>query len=127
MTACASLFSKRTTTDRFPKALCCATRTDSYLPVHGAKSLDRAAKEANAEEVFVTLLRRFNRENRVVFDKPGRGYAPAEFTKEKEATEVGLSKKGLEAAMRSLFKSEKIWNEPHGKPSRGSFRIALKS
>ncbi len=98
-----------------------------YLPVHGAKSLDRAAKEANAEEVFVTLLRRFNRENRVVFDKPGRGYAPAEFTKEKEATEVGLSKKGLEAAMRSLFKSEKIWNEPHGKPSRGSFRIALKS
>ncbi len=64
-----------------------------FLPVPGIGTLDRAAKEAAAEEVFITLLRRFTRDNRVVFDKPGRGYAPAMFAKEDEATKVGLTSK----------------------------------
>ena len=79
-----------------------------FLPVPGIGTLDRAAKEAAAEEVFITLLRRFTRDNRVVFDKPGRGYAPAMFAKEDEATKVGLTSKTLEAAMRELFRTGKI-------------------
>jgi hypothetical protein len=33
----------------------------------------------------------------------------------------------FEAAMRRLFKAGVIWNEPCGKLSRPSYRIALKS
>jgi RecA-family ATPase len=98
-----------------------------FLPVPGLGTLDRAAKEATAEEVFITLLRRFTEENRVVFHKTGRGYAPAEFAKEEEAKKVGLTSKNLEAAMRELFRTGKIWNEQCGKPSRPSYRVALKT
>jgi hypothetical protein len=28
--------------------------------------------------------------------------------------------------MRQLFKDEKIWNEPYGRPARPSYRIARK-
>jgi RecA-family ATPase len=98
-----------------------------FLPVPGMSTLNRAAKEAVAEDVFLTLLRRFTTTNRMVFDKAGRGYAPAMFAREDEATKVGITGKNLEVAMRSLFKSGKIWNEPYGKPSRPSYRIAFKS
>ena len=97
-----------------------------YLPVPGMNNLDKVAREAKAEEVFLALLQRFTRENRVVSDKPGTSYAPALFAKEDEATKVGLGSKNLAEAMRNLFKASKIQNEFHGRPARGSFRITVK-
>jgi RecA-family ATPase len=97
-----------------------------FLPVPGMNNLDKAAREAKAEEVFLALLRRFARENRIASDKPGTSYAPALFAKEDEAIKAGLSSKNLAAAMRELFKAEKIWNEPYGRPSRPSYRIIVK-
>ena len=97
-----------------------------YLPVPGMNNLDRVAREAQAEEVFIALLRRFTRENRIVSDKPGTSYAPAQFAREDEATTAGLGSKNLAAAMRDLFKAEKIWNEPYGRPSRPNHRIMIK-
>ena len=97
-----------------------------FLPVPGMANLDKAARGAQAEEIFLVLLRRFTRENRVVSDKPGTSYAPALFAKEDEAIKAGLSSKNLAAAMRELFKAEKIWNEPYGRPSRPSYRIMIK-
>jgi hypothetical protein len=38
-----------------------------------------------------------------------------------------INSKAFEAAMRRLFKAGKIWNEPCGKPSRPSYRIAIKT
>jgi RecA-family ATPase len=97
-----------------------------FLPLPGVTSLDRAAQEQNADHIFLELLRRFTAENRILSDKPGPGYAPAAFAREEEAVRAGLSSKSLEAAMRRLFKTGKIWNEPYGKASRPHHRIALK-
>ena len=95
-----------------------------YLPVSGAGSLDKAAQEIAAQDVFLVLLRRFTRENRNVSEKSGNRYAPALFAREDEARKVCLSSNNLEAAMRSLFKSGRIWNESHGVPSRPHHRLA---
>jgi hypothetical protein len=35
-----------------------------YLPVPGATSLDKAAPESRADDLFIDLLRRFTKENR---------------------------------------------------------------
>jgi hypothetical protein len=92
----------------------------------GINNLDKIAREAKAEEVFLDLLQRFTRDNRIVSDKPGTSYAPALFAREDEATKLGLNSKNLASAMRDLFKAGKIQNEPHGRPARGSYRIAIR-
>ena len=97
-----------------------------FLPVPGIANLDKLAREAAAQDVFLALLRRFTRENRTVGDKPGPSYAPALFANEDEARKAGLSSKHLTTSMRDLFKAQKIWNEPYGRPSRPSFRIMIK-
>ena len=98
-----------------------------FLPVAGTSSLDRAAHEAKAEEIFLELLRRFTAENRYVSDKTSSAYAPAVFAREEVAKEACMTNTKLTAAMRRLFAAGKIWNEPRGKPSRPSYHIALKS
>ena len=95
-----------------------------FLPLPGVASLDKIAQEARADDMFLALLARFTRDNRNVRDKTGANFAPALFAKEPEAKTAGFNSKALEAAMRRLFKAEKIWNEPCGKPSRQTFRIA---
>jgi RecA-family ATPase len=95
-----------------------------FLPI--GTSADRAAKETAAQEVFLTLLKRFHTQNRYVSDKPSANYAPALFAREESARGAGLTKNDLERAMRLLFQRNAIWNEPCGKPSRPSYRIAPK-
>jgi hypothetical protein len=85
------------------------------------------AQEARADDVFLDLLRRFTRENRNVSDKASPAYAPALCAREEEPKRAGLNGKQLEAAMRRLFAAGKIWNEPCGKPSRPSYRLAIKA
>jgi RecA-family ATPase len=97
-----------------------------YLPIPGVASLDRAAHENRADDVFLDLLRRFTKENRFVGSTKSPIYAPAVFSKEEEAKRATLSSKTLEAAMVRLFKAGKIWNEPHGKPSRQRYHLAIK-
>jgi RecA-family ATPase len=58
-----------------------------YKPVAGFSSLDKLAAETQAERLFLTLLDRFNRQNRNVCDKPSaRNYAPSLFAKEDDAS-----------------------------------------
>jgi RecA-family ATPase len=97
-----------------------------FLPVPGVNSLGRAAKENQADEIFVVLLRRFAGTNRNVSDKNGTNYAPALFAQEDEAKRALLNSRALADAMRRLFKDGKIWNEPCGRPSRPAYRLALK-
>ena len=98
-----------------------------FLPVPGVSSLNRAASEQIADGVFLDLLKRFTKANRNVSDRVGPGYAPAQFAREDEAKRAALNSKSLEAAMRRLFKVEKIENEPYGRPSRLHYRIAVKA
>jgi hypothetical protein len=91
-------------------------------------SLDKAAQELTADDMFLDLLRRFTRENRSVSDRTGTNYAPALFAKEDEAKKAGLNSKNLADAMRRLFKTGKIWNEPYKKSNRhGGYKLAIKS
>jgi RecA-family ATPase len=99
-------------------------RDGMFLPVPGVASLDKAAQERKAEDVFLDLLGRFTRENRFVSDKPSVNYAPAVFAREDEAKRFTIGKSSLETAMRRLYHDKKIRNEPSGRPSRKSFHIA---
>jgi RecA-family ATPase len=56
-----------------------------FLPMPGMTSLDRAAQEAKADDVFLHLLVRFTKQGRIVGDKRGTSYAPALFAREPEA------------------------------------------
>jgi DNA polymerase len=97
-----------------------------FLPADGA-SLDQAAREAKADEIFLQVLWRFTNNNRFVSDKRGTNFAPALFAKEDEAKREVMTSKALEGSMRRLFRAGTIWNEPCGKPSRPSYRIAIRT
>ena len=95
-----------------------------FLPEAGVSSLDKAAREQKAEEVFLSLLARYDRENRNVSDKPtSHNYAPTNFGKESEAK--GLRRADLKSAMRRQFPARKIRIETYGKPSRPYTRLVI--
>jgi DNA polymerase bacteriophage-type len=96
-----------------------------FLPIDGV-TFDRAEQEARADEVFLELLKRFTAENRHVSCSLGSTYAPALFTKEEVAKKAHLSSAQLAGAMRRLFETSKIHNEPHGKASRPRYHLAIK-
>ena len=50
-----------------------------FVPEAGEGTLEKAAAERRAEELFLTLLKRFNGQGRNVSDKVGPSYAPALF------------------------------------------------
>jgi RecA-family ATPase len=95
-----------------------------FVPEPGEGTLEKAAAERRAEELFLTLLNRFNGQGRNVSDKIGPSYAPALFAKEAETKAAKVGRTALAAAMARLFSAGKIHMEPYGYPSRGTFRIA---
>ena len=108
-----------------PDSIILRYQNGMFLSVQGELSLDKAAQLETAKKVFLTSLEQYDVANRTVSDKSGRSYAPALFAREDEAKKAGLHAKILEVAMRDLFRERKIWNEPIGKPSRSTYRIAL--
>jgi RecA-family ATPase len=98
-----------------------------FLPVAGMSGLDKIAREAKADGIFLDLLQRFAGEGRNVSDKQtSNNYAPATFAQEAEAKKQHLRKADLEASMRRLFADKKIHVENYGRPSRPTSRIAIK-
>jgi RecA-family ATPase len=95
-----------------------------FVPEPAEGSLEKAAAERRVEDLFLTLLNRFNGQNRNVSDKVGISYAPALFAKEPDAQTNRVGKDTLASAMTRLFGADKIHMEPYGYPSRGTFRIA---
>jgi RecA-family ATPase len=93
-----------------------------FVPAAG-QSLDRLAKQAKAEEVFMIILRRLFAQGRFVGDRPGVNYAPALFAQEAEATEAMISKEQLKGAMVRLFQKATICKKPYGEPSKGKTRL----
>jgi RecA-family ATPase len=102
-------------------------RSGLFLPEHSISGLDKLAREAKAEEVFLSLLKRFASEGRnVSHNANSKTYAPTAFAHEAEAKKLQLRKADLEAAMRRLFEAKKIYVENYGRPSRPYSRIAIK-
>ena len=94
------------------------------MPEPGEGTLEKAAAERKAEELFLALLVRFNQQNRNTSDKSGTSFAPALFAKEPEAKAAKIGKAAFTTAMDRLFAAGKLFLEPYGYPSRGTFRIA---
>jgi RecA-family ATPase len=82
-------------------------------------SLEKIAADSKADDLFLALLDRFDREGRAVSHKPtSNNYAATEFAKEPEAKAVKIGKSDLTEAIRRLFKAEKIRVCEYGRPSR---------
>jgi RecA-family ATPase len=97
-----------------------------FLPEGGVSSLDKLARELKADEVFISLLHRFTRDNRNVSDtRTAPNYAPKAFLNEPEAK--GLNKADLQGAMSRLFRTEKVYVESYGRPSRPSTRLSVRT
>ena len=91
-----------------------------FVPEPGQGTVEKAAAERAAEQLFLSLLDRFPN----VSNKSGVSYAPALFAKEQEAVAAKMTKEALANAMRRLFAANKLHMEQYGYPSRGTYRIA---
>jgi RecA-family ATPase len=95
-----------------------------FLPVAGVSGLDKVARQAEADGVFMDLLRRFSGQGQNVSHKTtAPNYAPAAFAKEEEAKRQKFRKSDFEDAMRRLFAADKIHVEIYGRPSQPSSRL----
>jgi RecA-family ATPase len=94
-----------------------------FVPEPRIGSLDQQLADQRIDDVFLTLLGRFNQAGRNVSDKTGTTYAPKTFSLEQEAR--GLSSKALDAAMRRLFQSNKIHVQTDGPQSRQRTRLVI--
>jgi RecA-family ATPase len=97
-----------------------------FLPIGGAGTLDKVAREAKADETFRGKIIEFDRQGRNTSHKQNAPtYAPTEFAKEPEAKAAGIKKKDFEDAMRRLLAAGKIRVEPYGPPSRGWTKLVI--
>ena len=99
-----------------------------FLPERGLSNLDKATREAEAERLFIDLLKRFSDAGRnLSCSVSSPNYAPKVFAAEAEAKGARLRKTDLEEAMRRLFADKKIVVETYGRPSNPHERIGVKN
>jgi RecA-family ATPase len=107
-----------------PSGATCFVRYEGglFLPVEGM-SISAAERAAEADEVFVALLRKFTALHQTVNHASGRSYAPARFAEHPEAQ--GISKKEFRKAMQRLLDAKVIEIRTWGRPSRPHCYLAL--
>jgi DNA polymerase I-like protein with 3'-5' exonuclease and polymerase domains/RecA-family ATPase len=107
-----------------PASATCYVRYESglFLPVEGM-SIDAAERATKADELFITLLKRFTEQHRIVNHLVGRNYAPAAFAEHPDAQ--GISKKEFARAMQRLLDAKIIEIREWGKASRRSFYLVV--
>ena len=96
-----------------------------FLPVPGINSLDRAAREAKADDIFLALLQRFSRDGINVTSTGGQNNAARLFALEPEAKAERLKKEELADAMRRLLSKDRIHNELYRKNGEDRRRVAI--
>jgi RecA-family ATPase len=94
-----------------------------FVRVNAPAFLDKLAVERKADDVFVALTGRFEREGRNVSPNPGPSFAPSVFAKHADA--CGLSKEQLRTAMDRLLESGAIRIETFGPPSHERSRLVI--
>jgi RecA-family ATPase len=96
-----------------------------FVPVRGVSGLEKAAHDIRAEELFIELLRRYEKDGRnVSHSKHSGNYAAALFAGEPEAIKSQFRRKDFDAAMTRLFSKDKLVAETYGPRSKPSFRLA---
>jgi RecA-family ATPase len=98
-----------------------------FLPVAAPGSLEKLAREQKVDELFLTLLDRWNGQGRNLSHKnTANAYAPSRLAGEPDAKTDKVSKRELADAMERLFRSGKIHVVSYGLPSKGWTRIERK-
>jgi RecA-family ATPase len=90
-----------------------------FVPVNQPSGFSKLEAGQKADEVFLAILKRFNKQNRNASDRPGTSFAPTLFAEQPEA--AGITKTQLKAAMERLWRADKIsivTNGPKSRPSR---------
>jgi RecA-family ATPase len=99
-------------------------RDGMFLPVPGIGTLDKIAREAKADELFLRLVDETNRRNERVSSLIGAHmYAPTLFAADAEAKTARVTKDNFKAAMERLFRADKIHLEQYGPASRDTWKI----
>ena len=94
-----------------------------FLPLAGMSSLEKAAREADVDAVFIGLLRRFTVQGQAVSPNQSNIYAPSQFAKHPDAR--GISHGELVAAMQRLLDAGRIIIRWEGSPSRRRPRLVI--
>jgi RecA-family ATPase len=95
-----------------------------FLPVPGVNSLDKIAREAKADELFLRLVDETNQRNERVSSLIGaHNYAPTAFARDADAKAAHIKKDDLKDAMARLFKADKIHLEQYGSASKDTWKI----
>jgi RecA-family ATPase len=98
-------------------------RDGVYIVEPGKGTLERLAIEAQIDQLFLTLLRRFTDAGRNISDKKSPTYAPKLFAEQPEAKEAKITSKMFADAMERLFAAGKIKIVKEGRPSHQTHRI----
>lgn len=93
-----------------------------FVPEVSAQGLDKLAAGAQAQRVFMKLLKAFTAQGRRVNHAGGTTYAPKQFSEHPDAE--GMTKRAMKIAMDSLLAAGKIKIDTEGPPSkRRSFLV----
>jgi RecA-family ATPase len=94
-----------------------------FLPVSGMSNLDKLAAEQAADNLFLDLLDKHQKQGRnVSHHKTANSYAPTAFSKDPNAKAPGM-RKILADAMERLFAAGKIKVEDYGPAAKPRSRI----
>jgi RecA-family ATPase len=97
-----------------------------FLPEGGTSNLDKLAREAKADELFLNLTQRFAGQGRNISDKQNSpNYAPNALAEDPEAKKHSIRRADFKAAMSRLFSAGKIHIETYGRPSRPYTKLAV--
>jgi RecA-family ATPase len=96
-----------------------------FLPEKGISDLDKLAREARIDELFVTLLRQFTKQGRNLSPNKSNIYAPAKFEEQPQAKAAKLSSKDFAAAMERLLAKNTIKVVTEGPPSHPRSRLVI--
>jgi RecA-family ATPase len=94
-----------------------------YIVEPGKGTFERLAAEAEIDDLFIKLLRRFAERGRNVSDKVSPSYAPTVFAGEPEARKAKVNKQAFAEAMARLFASGRLRVVTEGPASRVRSRI----
>ena len=118
---------KKNQYDRKAERVLLRWKNGVFVPEPKPGSLETRAREQRADELFLSLLDRWNDQNRTVSDKKtSNNYAPTAFANEPEAKDAKIDKKDLADAMTRLFAADQLRCEPYGPPSTPHSKIVRK-
>lgn len=95
----------------------------AFVADASAGRADRAANGAEAERVFLKLLRLYEAQSRYVSASPSNSYAPKRFSEHPEAE--GMTKRALQYAMDALLSRKVIEVRQHGTGAKARSHLAI--